>query len=52
MVFSTPNIVTAICIESGEGTIMGTDVGWSKTFLIGAVIMLVGTHIASTANAR
>lgn len=51
VVFSTPNIVTALCLEIQEETITGTGLPWSRILLIGSCVILVIAHFLNLATA-
>jgi len=44
VVFLTPSIVTALCIEAKENIILDASIFWSKAMLVGGVFMLLITH--------
>lgn len=52
IVFSTPNIVTAVCIEAQQGLIFDTSLLWSKALLIAAIAMFLISQCLSYANAE
>lgn len=52
MVFSTPNIVTAICIEAREGVLFSVEYLWSKAFLVTACCLLLASHILQLSSAE
>lgn len=45
--FSTPNIVTALCIEAQKGALASNSLFWSNILLIGALFMLILAHCLS-----
>ena len=51
VVFNTPNMVTAICLEAQAGTILNTDLVWSKGFLVLAMLMLLTSHLLNLSTA-
>lgn len=50
--FSTPNIVTAVCVEFQAGTILDTSIFWSKIFLCVGVVSIVLSNIIGIINAE
>lgn len=50
--FSTPNIVTAVCVEFQAGTILDTSVFWSKAFLCMGVVSIIVSNIIGVINAE
>lgn len=52
VVFTTPNIVTAICIEASEGALFSVEYIWSKALLITACCLLLTSHILQLSTAE
>jgi hypothetical protein len=49
--FSTPNIVTAVCVEFQAGTIFDASLFWSKAFLCVGVASIIISNIIGVINA-
>lgn len=52
VVFSTPNVVTAICLEAQAGTIANTELVWSKGMMVGALMMMLVSHLLNLSTAE
>ena len=52
VVFSTPNMVTSICLEIKEGTIADSGMVWSRLMFIGSCVMFVVAHFLNLATAE
>lgn len=52
VIFGTPNIITALCIEAQEGVIFQADYIWSKGFLIVSLGLLISAHIVQFSTAE
>ena len=52
VVFSTANMVTALCIESQEGMLLNTELMWSKGMLVGSMVMIAFTHLLYLSTAE
>ncbi len=50
--FSTPNIITALCIEVQAGTIFDASIFWSKAFLCVGVGSIIISNIIGVINAE
>ena len=50
VVFSTPNIVTAFCIEAKEGILFHETILWGKLILIGSILMLLIAHLLNLSD--
>jgi hypothetical protein len=52
VVFSSPNILTAIYIEIKEGVILDWSLPWSKCFLIVSIFMIIFAHFLNVKTAE
>jgi hypothetical protein len=47
VVFSTANVVTALCIEISEGTLTDTSLLWSKALFVASMLLIVIGNVAN-----